>query len=164
MKLAAMPKAGGSQREFPSLNQGRFPRDRPEEIRFSDVVVIQPIAALVFESIGVESPAAIGNRDADLIFFIALAVQRSKSQTLAFRQLEERAGGRHDRGGLIKLAVECAKNPVQARDFDGDAKAGVHCGFHDVGRKVRLAETGDQSQPGSDLEFVAEKYFLEPSG
>ena len=67
-------------------------------------------------------------------------------------------------GGLVIVAVKGAKDPVQARDFDGNSKARIHIVLDDVRRKVRLAEAGDQSQPRSDLKFVIDKYFLKSSG
>ena len=68
VKLTAAPEARGAQCGFPTLNQGGIPGDRPEEIRFADIVVIQPILAPAFESVGVERPAAKRNRDAELVF------------------------------------------------------------------------------------------------
>src|SRR5579863_1300708 len=125
MKLAATPEAGRPQCEFPTLNHGGIPRDRPEDVRFSDIVMIEPIPGAGFKSIGVERPAAIGNRDAKLVLPIALATQGTESKILAVRQTEQRAGGSQQRRSLIKFAVKAAKDPVQARDSNSNANARV---------------------------------------
>ena len=71
-----------------SLNQGGIPRDRPEEIGFSDIVMIQPILCRCLKMVSVEIPTVKGNRDAKLILFIPLAVQRSECKTLAIGKTE----------------------------------------------------------------------------
>ena len=83
VKLAVVEGVGRAQGEFPPLNLGVGPGDRPEEIRFSDIVVVQPVLGPCFISIGVQNPAAIGNRDAKLLLDIPLAVQGSESESLA---------------------------------------------------------------------------------
>src|SRR5208337_4357969 len=85
VKLAAMPEAGGPKGQFPALNQGSIPRDRPEEIRFSDIVMIQPIRRSCLVSIGVKRPAAKRDREPKLVLFIPLAAQGRESKILAVR-------------------------------------------------------------------------------
>src|SRR5580704_12521520 len=138
-----MPEARGAQCELPTLDQGRIPRDRPEKIRFSDIVMIQPVRCPCFKRIGVQLPTAIWNRDTVLVLFIPLAVQGSESKTLADCEISERASGRQERRGLVVVAVEGAKYPIQARNFDGYANSRVRRIFNDVCRKVRLAKASD---------------------
>ena len=146
-----MPEAGGAQREFPTVDHGRIPGDRPEEIRFADIIVIQPVRGLGPKIIGVQSPAAIGNHEAKLVFFIPLAVQRSEGEILAVGQTEERAGGGHERRGLVVVTVEAAKNPIQARNFHRKTDPGVRNVFRDGAVEFRLADAGDEGQPRSRL-------------
>jgi hypothetical protein len=93
MELAAMPQARRAERKFPALDKRLLPGNRPEDVRFSDVVVIEPVFCVRFVVIGVKNPAVKGNRDADLVFDIALAVQRSEGEILAGSHLEQLAGG-----------------------------------------------------------------------
>jgi len=87
--------------------------------------MIQPIPRSGFVVVGAEIPAAIGNGDAKLPLDIPLAVQRSESKTLTGGQILQRAGCRHEWRRLIEVAVEAAKHPIQARNFDRNAKTGV---------------------------------------
>jgi len=43
------------------------------------------------EVVGVESPAAQGNSDAKLMFFVALAMKRDETQVLAGGELQQRS-------------------------------------------------------------------------
>src|SRR5208283_3030056 len=94
VKLAAVPKAGSPQRELPSLNQCLIPRNWPEEVRFADIAVVQPILCLRLKMIRVKSPAVEGDRDPKLVLFIPLTVQRRERQILTVCQIQQRAGGR----------------------------------------------------------------------
>lgn len=57
--------------------------------------------------------------DAELIFFVALAAQRSKRQILAVGQIEQRTSGGYERRRLIKVAVKGVNDPLDSRDFYG---------------------------------------------
>src|SRR5580704_6557377 len=171
MCLTAMPEAGGTQREFPALNEGAIPREWPEKIGLADIAVVQPILGACLEGVGVERPAAVGNGDAELMLFITLAAQRAKRQVLTVGQIEKWTGRRQERRRLIKITIEGSKYPIQMRDFDGDADARIRCILDDLrlsadtGRvEVRLAEAGDDGQPRSHFETVAEKGFGHTTG
>ena len=58
---------------------------RTEKFGFADVVVIEKIRGARFESVDIESPAAQRNRQAELVLFVALAVQRNEADILAAR-------------------------------------------------------------------------------
>src|ERR1700691_616401 len=106
VKLAAVPEVGRAQSEFPALNQRVLPGDGPEEIGVSNVVVVEPVLGAGFVIVGAEVPSAKRNGDAELPFDIALALQRRESKILAVGQVEQRAGGRHERRGLVEVTVE----------------------------------------------------------
>ena len=74
---------------------------------------------------------------------------------------------------MIKHAVKAMKDPVQARDSDGDAKARVGRVLHDgrlgspadrAGVEVRIAKAGDQRQPRGHLKPVADEHFDQAAG
>ena len=66
MELAAIPEARRAQRQFRAANQSSVDRDGNEDVGFADVVVIEEIFGAGFEIVGIERPAANGNRDAEL--------------------------------------------------------------------------------------------------
>src|ERR1700690_2540284 len=154
MHLASTPETRGTQSEFPTLNEGAIPREWPEEIGFADVAVVQPILGACLECVRVESPAAVRNGDAELMLFITLAAQRAKRQVLTVGQIKKWAGCSKQRRRLVKITVECAEDPIQMGDLDGDANARIRGILDDLrlgadaGRvEVRLAESGDDRQP-----------------
>ena len=83
MKLGAVGDARRAQGEFPSANQGLVVGEGKEDVGGSDVVVVEKIGDIGFEGIGVENPSAVGNGDAELMFFVALAVERQKAAAVA---------------------------------------------------------------------------------
>src|SRR5580704_1521335 len=112
MKLAAMPEIRRAQREFPALNLGVGPCNRPEDIRFADVVVIQPIAGAGFKVVRVEGPALQRNGDTELPLDVALTVQRSEAEALVSGQILQLVRGRGKRGSRVEVAIEPAELPV----------------------------------------------------
>src|SRR5580700_9317142 len=127
MKLAVMGNAGRAQREFPTLNQGAVPGDGPENIRFTDVVVIEPIARPGFIIVGAERPAAVRDGDPELPVDIAFAVQRSESEALTGGQILQRAGGGLKWRSLKEVDVDAAKHSIQPRDSLSNADARIGC-------------------------------------
>ena len=160
---------GRTQGECPPLDLCIGPGDRPKNIRFSDVVVVQPVLRPGFIVIGGQGPVAVGNRDAILPLDIPLAMQRSEGKSLAGGKIEQRTGGgrpRRDAGtasrrqgrGLVVVAVEAAKHPVQVRDSQGTPQARVACMLRYGGVELRFTQPGNQSEPGSYLEFVVDEF------
>ena len=47
-----------------------------EDVGGADVVVVEKIGDIGFEGIGVEDPSAVRDGDAELMLFVALAVER----------------------------------------------------------------------------------------
>src|SRR5271163_643954 len=54
MELAVMQDVGRAQCEFPALNERIGPGDGPEDVRFADVVVVEPIVGAGFKVVGIE--------------------------------------------------------------------------------------------------------------
>ena len=76
MNLAAIPDARRTKRDFPRVNQRAINRDGKKKIGFADIVVVEEIIRAGLKCVGIQRPAAEGNRDAELVLFVALAVQR----------------------------------------------------------------------------------------
>ena len=72
-----------------------------EDVGGSDVVVVEKIGDVGFEVIGVEDPSAVRDGDAELMFFIALAVERDETGHAALADiLIRRTGNGFDAAGL----------------------------------------------------------------
>ena len=97
-----------------------------EDAGSADVVVVEKIVDIGFEVVGVEHPSAVRDGDAELMFFVALAVERNESEArLADELMQQRAGDGFDRRSLIVVAVEGAEGPMELRHGDGGAEAGL---------------------------------------
>src|SRR5579862_3128560 len=79
VQLAAMGESRRTEREFPSANHGLRDGDRKENAGSADIVVIQKIAGIGFEVIGVKDPPAKRNGNSKLMFFVSFAFQRGES-------------------------------------------------------------------------------------
>src|SRR6266480_2629609 len=80
-------------------------REREEDVRAAEDVVIEEVARLGAEYRGVGAPAAQRHEHADLALPVALAAQRQKLESLLQRELEQRAGDRRQRRRLIGMPV-----------------------------------------------------------
>ncbi len=165
MKLAAMPEVGRAQREFPALNPGIIPGDGPEEIRFSNVVVVEPIMSPGCIIVGTEIPSVVRDGDAELPFDIALTVQRRETKILAGGQIEQRAGSGHEWRGLVVETVETAKDPIQARHSHGNANPRIGCVLGDRGQRrwgggieLGFSQACDEGQPRGYFELIVDKF------
>src|SRR5580658_2892098 len=76
VKLGAVRDAGRAQGKFPSANQGSGIGEGKEDVGCSDVVVVEKVRYMGFESVGVEDPSAIRDGDTELMFFVALSLER----------------------------------------------------------------------------------------
>lgn len=79
--------------EFPSTNDCLRNRQRKENVRFADVAVIKEIVGVGLKCVGIDRPTAVGDGDAELMFFVALAVQRNEGEIVLIDELKQRAGG-----------------------------------------------------------------------
>src|SRR5271165_4050899 len=75
VQLRAVGDARRTESEFPAANQSLRDGEREENAGGADVVVVEEIPDVGFEVVGVEDPAAERNSDAELMFFIALAIE-----------------------------------------------------------------------------------------
>src|SRR5215469_916659 len=83
MKLTTMCNPGRTQGYFPTTYQGLAYRDRKEEIRFADVIVVKEIDCPGAEVIGINDPRPERYRDPELVFFIKLPMKRNESQIVS---------------------------------------------------------------------------------
>src|SRR5579872_8822 len=90
MKLATVGDAGRAQRDLPSADSRILNGEREKEIGLADVVVIEKIGCVGAEGVGIENPSAPGNVDAELRFFVTLAVERDESEVVGIGELQER--------------------------------------------------------------------------
>ncbi len=79
MRLAEAPEMRRAQGELPGLNERALHGDGNEDAGLADVVVVEEIFGAGLEGVGVEQPAAEGNLHAELMLFVALAVQRDEA-------------------------------------------------------------------------------------
>src|SRR5579862_6392891 len=133
VKLAAMPDARGSESQFPSSNQCAIDRDRDENVRFADIVVIKKVIRPRLEIVDVERPPAERNRHAELVLLIAFAVQRNERQLVTVLDgLKQRSGQRIERRSLVVVTVKCAESPIDTGNFHGNPKSGIDRVLHDL--------------------------------
>jgi hypothetical protein len=78
VNLGAVRDAGRTQRKLPSANQRSGIGEGKEDVGSSNVVVVEKIGGIGFKGIGVEDPSTVRNGDAELMFFVALTVERQK--------------------------------------------------------------------------------------
>ena len=74
MRLAQAPESRGSNGEFPAADQGPVDRDREEDVRVPDGIVVKEIGRAGAELIDVERPASKRDRDSELALYVALSV------------------------------------------------------------------------------------------
>src|ERR1700677_681723 len=119
--------------------------------------MIQPIASFGLVIVGVERPAVIRNHDAKLPFDVTFSTQWREGEILTVRQIKKRPGGRNQGWGLVEIAVVAAEDPIQAGNFQSDAKSGVGRVLRNRGPKFRLPKSGNQGQPRRHAEFVVDE-------
>ncbi len=91
INLAAVMDVRGAQGNFPTVGARTLDSDGEKEIGIVEIVVIEEVPGAGEEIAGVERPAAKGNSDAELMLFVALAVERDKAEVLSAGGLQERA-------------------------------------------------------------------------
>src|SRR5277367_5343496 len=78
MKLPAMRNPRRSQGKLPPANERLLNRQRKEQVRFSDDIMIKEIVDARAKCVGVEGPSMQRHSNAKLEFFISLTVQRDE--------------------------------------------------------------------------------------
>ena len=79
MDLAVMRDARRTQSELPTTNYSFGDGDGKKQIRFANIIVIEKIRHVRSEVIGVQGPATVRDGNSELMFFVALAMQRDES-------------------------------------------------------------------------------------
>ena len=123
MNLCPVREPRRTKREFPAIDPRLVDREREEEIRFANHLVIEEIAGAGLEGVGVNRPPAKRDDDAELVFLVSLSGKRDKSAVACCAEFEERSGGRHQWRRLVKVAVEGAERPVQTGHGERGAEA-----------------------------------------
>src|ERR1035437_10997628 len=82
-----MSDARRPHRQFPSANKGLVDGERKEKIGFSKGVVVEEVMRAGAEGVGVERPSAKRDGDAELMLFVALAMERNESATTCRAQI-----------------------------------------------------------------------------
>ena len=78
MQLTSVPETRGAKRNLRAANARSGNGDGDENVGLSDIVVVEKVYAAGFEIVDVQSPAANRDRHAELMFFVALAMQRNE--------------------------------------------------------------------------------------
>src|SRR5215469_6006230 len=154
MKLTTMCNPGRTQGCFPTTDQGLAYRDRKEEIRFSDVVVVKEIDCSGAEVIGINNPSPERYRDTELVFFIEFAMERNEPQIVSLRKLQQRAGSSDERRRLIVVTIEGSKGPVQMRNIQCSTDTRADRALHHTAAEMGGAHSSHQGQPRRDFESV----------
>ena len=152
--LTDIPELGGTNGELVTLNQRAVDRQGQKRVRVADVVVIEEILRLGVKVIGIDHPALHGDRDADLVFLVALAVQRQEAQVAILRVLEQRPAERRQRRRLVVLAPKSAQDPVQLGKPYGGADPGTRGVLGDRPIEMRLPHADGKLKPVGRLECV----------
>src|SRR5271163_4318352 len=119
MKLTDIPYARRANRQLVALDQRAVDGERQERIGISDVVMVEEVLGVGMKMIHIDRPARNWNRQSELVFLIAFAVQRYKSQIIGLREFEQRTAQRGERRRLIVLSPEAAQYPIDFRQPHG---------------------------------------------
>src|SRR6266481_7047601 len=119
--------------------------------------MVEEIASVGLEIVGVEHPPAIGDGDSELMFFVALAVKGKETTIVRGAKLFQRASNCEERRRLVVVAVECAKGPIQAGDCNSCAEARADGVFCHASTEMGRAHSGSERQPREWFEFVVDE-------
>ena len=156
MDLSAVGDAGRAKGKLPASDYGLGNCDG-DASAVSDAAVVEEIGGVGFEIVGVENPSPNGDRDPELMFFIAFSVKRNESAIVGAAKLKERAGNRYQRRRLIVVAVESSESPVETGNVDRNSEAWADGALAHSSRKMGWANAGGQSQPRNWFEFVIQE-------
>src|SRR5437899_5862942 len=154
INLAAVTDARGAHSEFPAVDARTLDGDGEKEIGIVEIVVIEEVPGAREEVGGVERPAVKGNSGAELMLFVALPMERDKTEVLSAGGLQEGAGNGQQGRRLIKVAIETAENPVEFWDAHRGANARAAGVLKHATGKMSLAKAGVEREPGSGFQLV----------
>ena len=89
MGLAELPEARRAQRQLPGADECAVDGDREVDARVADVGVVEEVVDAGLEGVGVEEPVAEGNLHAELVLFVAFAVQRREGRIAGVGKLHD---------------------------------------------------------------------------
>src|SRR5215467_4762665 len=95
MELSHSPQPGRLHCQLKSPDMGPVDREREENVRVPDRVVIKEVLRCGMEVAGVYGPASYRKSHSSLPLLVSLSVQRKKADALAQRQVDQRT--RHSR-------------------------------------------------------------------
>src|SRR5947209_13126980 len=108
-----MRDAWGTQRDLPSVNYGAFDRKGEEEVGFSDDVVVEEVTCTGVKRVGVERPSTERDRDSELMFFVALAMEGDEAAAIRLAELDEWTVRGSQGRRLIVMTVKGAERPFE---------------------------------------------------
>src|SRR5260370_40277673 len=97
MKLTTPKQQGRARRHFKSPYARPLNRQREEDIRVAQRIVVEKVLHSGAEVVGIYCPSLNRNCDANLMLFITFATQRNELRTLGHRELKHRPGECRDR-------------------------------------------------------------------
>jgi hypothetical protein len=112
---------------FPAGDACRLNRQRKENIRIPDDVVIKVILGPSSEIREIARSSLERNCEANFILLVALSVKRQKSYPLLSRKLQQRSRQGIQRRRLIEPRIRTTHHPVQARDADRRTHPWIGC-------------------------------------
>src|SRR5580700_8341542 len=141
MELSERPGPGRSNGDFGSTDQGAVDRDGKEDVRVAHRIVVEEIRGPRLEPVAVQRPAPNRDGQAQLVFFIALAVQGNEPEVLRRHEVEQRTGCGDERRPLIKASVKSPDDPVDRGNLDRRPDSWTRRVFSDSAREVGLTHT-----------------------
>ena len=88
--LAEVPEAGRAEGELPGADESAIDGDGEVDAGVADVGVVEEVVDAGLEGVGVEQPAAEGNLHAELMLFVALAVERGEVGVVGLGEVRRR--------------------------------------------------------------------------
>src|SRR6185369_14144959 len=98
----------------------------------------------------------IGDGNAELMLFIALAVQRQDGETARFDKLQHRTGNGRERRLLVVASIKSVQHPIQTREADGRTDAWVQSVLAEAAFEMREPQSSSDAQPLSRPVLIAD--------
>src|SRR5919198_1372474 len=113
-----MEESRGAKSAFPSANARLVDGQRQKNIRVAQNIVVEEIACPGVEAVNVQDPSAKRHGQAELVLFVALAVQGQKGEPLLKREIEQRPGHGVEGRRLIVPRVGRPQRPAESRQAE----------------------------------------------
>src|SRR5262249_27100138 len=120
-----------AQGRFESADPRAIDRQRNEDVRVAERVVVEEVLRIGPKRGQVGRPAVEGNGQAHLVLSVTLALERQKPEALLRGELLQRARDGRQWRRLVVATDERTYRPL-SRQLDRDADAGVHCSLADL--------------------------------